>query len=99
MNDFDTLNSLKIKILELKKRRDELTTVIMRDRMNMTQIDEQITALEREKQKFQMNCEEKEMQIRKFDELISQSESAVTKMVLSSKRLNDALSQALEDNL
>lgn len=36
MNDFDTLNSLKIKILELKKRRDELTTVIMRDRMNMT---------------------------------------------------------------
>lgn len=99
MNDFDTLNSLKIKILELKKKRDEITTIIMRDRMNITQIDEQINALEREKQKIQMNSEEKEMQIRKFDELISQSESAVTKMVLSSKRLNDALSQALEDNL
>ncbi len=71
MNDYDTLNSLKLKILELKRKRDEITTVIMRDRMALTQIDEQINTLEREKQKVQMNCEEKEMQIRKFDELIN----------------------------
>lgn len=36
MNDYDTLNSLKLKILELKKKRDEITTVIMRDRMALT---------------------------------------------------------------
>lgn len=42
MNDFDPLNALKLKILELKKKRDELTTVIMRDRMSLTQLDEQI---------------------------------------------------------
>ncbi len=40
MNDYDTLNSLKLKILELKRKRDEITTVIMRDRMSLTQIDE-----------------------------------------------------------
>ena len=36
MNDYDSLNHLKLKILELKKKRDELTTIIMRDRMTMT---------------------------------------------------------------
>lgn len=36
MNDYDSLNSLKIKILELRKKRDEITTVLMRDRMNIT---------------------------------------------------------------
>ena len=40
MNEYDSLNSLKIKILELKKKRDEITTNIMRERMTMTQIEE-----------------------------------------------------------
>ena len=40
MNDYDFLNSLKIKILELKRKRDEMTTDIMKDRIAMTQIDE-----------------------------------------------------------
>ena len=70
MNDYDSLNSLKMKILELKRKRDEITTVVLKDRMAITQIDEQIGQLEREKQKFQMDAEEKEMQVRKFDELI-----------------------------
>ncbi len=52
MNDYDSLNSLKIKILELKRKRDEITTVVLKDRMAITQIDEQIGQLEREKQKF-----------------------------------------------
>ena len=40
MNDYDFLNSLKIKIIELKRKRDELSTDIMKDRIGMTQIDE-----------------------------------------------------------
>jgi hypothetical protein len=49
MNDYDSLNSLKIKILELKRKRDELTTNVMKDKMAVTHIDEQITQLERER--------------------------------------------------
>ena len=40
MNDYDFLSNLKIKILELKRKRDEITTDLMKDRMNMTNIDE-----------------------------------------------------------
>lgn len=40
MNDYDFLSNLKIKILELKRKRDELTTDMMKDRMSMTTIDE-----------------------------------------------------------
>jgi hypothetical protein len=36
MSDYDFLNSLKIKILELKKKRDEITTDVLRDRMVVT---------------------------------------------------------------
>jgi hypothetical protein len=34
--DYDFLNSLKIKILELKRKRDEATTEVMKDRIAMT---------------------------------------------------------------
>ena len=40
MNDYDSLNNLKIKILELKRKRDEMTTYLMKDRMAMTHLDE-----------------------------------------------------------
>lgn len=40
MSDYDFLSNLKIKILELKRKRDEITTDMMKDRMNMTNIDE-----------------------------------------------------------
>lgn len=42
MNDYggDGLSSLKIKILELRRKRDEITTYVMKDRMAVTQIDE-----------------------------------------------------------
>ena len=58
-----------------------MTTFQMKERMALTQLDEQISQLEREKQKIQMSSEEREFQIKKFDELIKQSESAVFKMV------------------
>ncbi len=45
-----------------------------------------------------MDADEKEMQLRKFDELIKQSESAVYKMSQSTMKLNEALNQALDDH-
>ena len=46
-----------------------------------------------------IGMQEKEIQIRKFDELIKQSENAVNKMIQNTMKLNEALQQALEDNL
>ena len=40
MSDYDFLNSLKVKIIELKRKRDEITTIVMKDRMATTHIDE-----------------------------------------------------------
>jgi hypothetical protein len=39
----------------------------------------------------------KDGQIRKFDELISQSEGALQKMMMNTQKLNDALSNALSN--
>ena len=36
MSDYDFLSSLKIKILELKRKRDEVTSEVMKDRIQMT---------------------------------------------------------------
>lgn len=36
MSDYDFLNSLKVKILELKKKRDEVTSQVLKDRMHVT---------------------------------------------------------------
>ena len=46
---------------------------------------------------MQFNIDEKEMQIRKFNELVEQSEGALNKMVKNSQRLSEALNSALDD--
>ena len=46
-----------------------------------------------------MQVDEDESQARKFDELIRQSEAALDKMRQNTLKLQEALSQALEDNI
>jgi hypothetical protein len=46
-----------------------------------------------------LDVEEKELQVRKFDELIKQSESVVNKMIQHTHKLSLALQHALEDNM
>lgn len=36
MSDYDFLSNLKIKILELKRKRDEMTAESMKDRLQIT---------------------------------------------------------------
>ena len=96
MNDYDFLNSLKVKILEIKKKRDYMQSDIMKDRIAMTQIDEQIAGLQIQKQKLVYTVDEKEMEVKKYKELVEQSEGALGKMVKNTQRLNEALNSALE---
>ena len=65
----------------------------------MTSLDEQITDLERQKAKVRMQVDEDESQARKLDDLIRQSETALDKMRSNTIKLQEALSQALEDGL
>ena len=67
MSDLDLLRS---KILELKRKRDDLNSKASSDRQIMTSLDEQITDLERQKAKVKMQVDENESQSRKLDELI-----------------------------
>ena len=75
------LDALRMKILELKRKRDDFNSSVSKERSEMTSIDEQLTELERQKLKIKIAVEEKEAQVRKLDELIRQSESAVNKMI------------------
>ena len=67
MSDLDLLRS---KILELKRKRDDLQSMASKERQEMTSLDEQISELERQKLKIKMAVDEREAQARKYDELI-----------------------------
>ncbi len=64
------LDILRGKILELKRKRDDLNGKAASNRQIMTSLDEQITDLERQKAKVKMQVDEDESQARKLDELI-----------------------------
>ena len=49
MADYDYFNQLKGKVQELRNRRDEVNQEAMQQRMQVTQLDEQIAQLQREK--------------------------------------------------
>ena len=70
MQDYEVFNQVSIKILELKRKRDELKTNVMKDRFSMNDIEEKCSTLYREKQKVQLDITEKEIRVRKYAELI-----------------------------
>ena len=86
------LDILRSKILELKRKRDDLNSKASSSRQIMTSLDEQITDLERQKAKVKMQVDEDESQARKLDELIRQSETALDKMRQNTIKLQEALS-------
>ena len=93
---FDYFNQLKGKVHELKVRRDGINQEVMRDRSAMLTLEEQIADLQRQHQKVKLDCEGKDSQLRKYNDLIDQSESALNKMIQNSQKLTDALSSALD---
>jgi chromosome segregation ATPase len=97
MNDYSNFNVLQVKIQELRRKKDEIQGEVLQDRLMMTQLDEQIAQMEREKQRMSLDFQMRDDQIRKYNDLIDQSEMAMDKMMLNSRKLNDALGYALED--
>jgi chromosome segregation ATPase len=77
----DYFNQLKGKVNELKQRRDHVNQDLMKDRMTVSHLDEQIATLNRERQRAHLDVEMKNGQLHKFNELIDQSETALNKMI------------------
>ena len=92
------MGQLQGKIMELRKRRDGLSQEMMDYRLQMTQLEEQITQMQIERNQTKMQFDEKDLQIKKYNELIEQCEGALSKMMNNSQRLNDALNSALTEN-
>ena len=63
----------------------------------MTALDEQINQLERERNKIKMQCEEKEAQARKYEEIIKSIEPTLEKMKFNTSKLKSVLDNALSD--
>lgn len=99
MADYDYFNQLKGKVQELRNRRDEVNQEAMQQRMQVSQLDEQIMQLQREKQRIALDVETKDGQIKKYNTLIEQSDEALNKMIQNTQRLSDTLSTALNNNL
>ena len=55
--------------------------------------------LQREKQRLQLDVDQKDSQVKKYNTLIEQSDEALNKMIQNSQRLNDTLSSALNNNI
>ena len=49
--------------------------------MQVTHLDEQIMQLQREKQRLQLDVDQKDSQVKKYNTLIEQSDEALNKMI------------------
>ena len=99
MSEFDYFNSLKGKVHEMKVRRDDIAQDVMRKRLEQTSIEQQIADLERERQRLKLDIDQKEGQMKKFNELIDSSETALNKMIKTTMTLDDTLANALNNKL
>lgn len=61
----------------------------------MNHLDAQLQQLDRDRRKVLLDIESKEVQKRKYQELIDQSETALNKMISNTQKLNDALTNAI----
>ena len=57
MESYDFLNQLTGKVHELKVRRDQINGEVMTDRIRMTQLEDQIAQLDRERQKIRLDVQ------------------------------------------
>ena len=55
---------------ELKVRRDEINADVMQQRITQTQLDDQISQLERQRQQIKLDVDAKEAQIKKYNTLV-----------------------------
>lgn len=60
MAEYDYFNQLKGKVSELRQRRDEINSDVMQQRMQVSQLDEQIMQLQRDKQRIQLDVDGKD---------------------------------------
>ena len=67
----DAFGTCSQRILEMKRKRDNISQECMEERLQMTQLDEQITVLTIEKNQIKMALTEKDSQVTKYDDLIS----------------------------
>ena len=66
----------------------------------MTQLDEQLNKLQSAHNQLKMKYQTKEQQVRKYEDVIGQSEEALKKIESNCQKLGSALDMALtEDNL
>ena len=65
----------------------------------MSQLDEQIAQLQREKQRISLDVQAKDQQVKNYTTLIDQSDEALNKMMQSTQKLSDTLTTALNNNL
>ena len=70
MAEFDYFNQLKGKVQELRMRKDEIQSDVMNQRMQMSQLDEQIAQLQREKQRISLDVQAKDQQVKNYTTLI-----------------------------
>ena len=81
--EYDYFNQLKHKVNEMKARRDGISQDVMRARSEELQIAEQVAQLQREQQRIRLEAESKDAQVRKYNDLIEQSEGALHKMMMN----------------
>ena len=94
-NGGDAFNQLRQKVGELRQRKDHLQGELSRDQQTVNHLDAQLQQLDRDRRKVLLDIESKEVQKRKYQELIDQSETALNKMISNTQKLNDALSNAI----
>ena len=93
----DPLNSLKNKIIELKKIRDRLNSEITIETQTVTQLEEKLSAIQRELDGHKQSVSEKSRKLKGLNDKITCSESAISKLVSNTDKLNSVLDEELKN--
>jgi len=95
-SDLETFSQVRVKITELRRKRDQMQAEILQSRIQLQQVEEEIAALNREKGKIDLDRQDRESRVKKYNDLIQQSESAMEKMYQNTQKLREALTNAEE---
>jgi len=92
----DPLNILRNKIIDLKKIRDQVNSELLGESQTITLLEERMSTMQQELNAHKQSASEKDRKLKKLNDIINSSDSALNKLISNTDKLNYALDEELK---
>ena len=96
MQTMDPLNILRNKIIDLKKIRDQVNSELLGESQTITLLEERMSTMQQELNAHKQSASEKDRKLKKLNDIINSSDSALNKLISNTDKLNYALDEELK---